>query len=60
MHATTLEGINALMQDWYELNDGRLLSPENKPSARGDTRRPIYKGGWVWNGIDHRKAYGFR
>ena len=43
------------MVDGYEVNDYRQPAPKNKPSSRGDTGRPIYKYGWVCNGIDHSR-----
>ena len=58
MHATTREDMNNLLACGYKVDDDRLPAPNNKPSARVDTDRPIYKDGWKFNGIDHRKASG--
>ena len=35
--------INVLLADGYKFNDDRLLEPEKKSSARGDTDLLIYK-----------------
>ena len=43
MHAMTQEDINSLLADGYEVNDGRLPDPKNKPSAIDDTEQPVYK-----------------
>ena len=43
INATTKEDINSLLGGWYEVDNYRLPSPKNKPSARGDTDQPVYK-----------------
>ena len=43
INATTQEYINAFMEYGYEVNNDRLPTLENKPSARGDTYQPVYK-----------------
>ena len=58
IYESTREGINALMVDGYTFDYDILPAPENKPSARGDTDRPVYKGTWKWNGIEHRRSSG--
>ena len=60
IHATTREDKNALLEDGYEVDDDRLPSPKNKPSATGDTDQPVYKEVWKWNGTDQRRAEGCR
>ena len=49
---TVESGINYLLVDGYEVNDNQQPAPENKPTDRGGTDRPIYKYGWTFNGID--------
>ena len=46
--------------DGYEVDDDKQPAPKNKPSARGNTDRSIYKEVLVWNGIDHRREVGYR
>ena len=58
IHATTQEDINALLSDGYEVDDDRLPAPKNKPIPTGDNDRPVYKEGWKWSGIDHRREAG--
>ena len=58
IHVMVREDTNALLVDGYEVKDGRQPVPEEKPSAGGDTDGPRYKYGWVWNGIDYRRASG--
>ena len=58
MQAITREYINALLVDGYEVSNYQQPVPGNKPSARGDTDRPVYKGTWKWNGIEHRRSSG--
>ena len=43
INVTTKEDINALLGDWYEVDNYRLPPPKNKPSARGDTDQLVYK-----------------
>ena len=45
IHVMVREDTNALLVDGYEVNDDQQPSPENKPSDRGNTDRPIYKYG---------------
>ena len=60
IHATTREDINALLADGYEVDDDRLPAPENTPRNTGKTDQPVYKEGWKWYGVDHRRASGCR
>ena len=53
MNATAWEDINFLLADGYEVDYYRLLYPEKKPSARGDTDQPVYKYIYDCNDIDH-------
>ena len=43
IHATTLEGINDLLDDGHEVDDDRLPANENKPIPTGNTDQPLYK-----------------
>ena len=56
IHETTQEGINDLLADGYEDDDDRLPAPEKKPSPTGNTDQPVYKEGWKWSGIYHRRS----
>ena len=60
MYETTQGDINSLLEYRYGVQHDRLPSPENKPSARGDTDKPIYKETWERNGIYHRRTSGFQ
>ena len=54
--AHTLGGINDLLSDGNEVDDERLPSIENKLIPTCNTDRPVYKEGWKWSGIYHRRA----
>ena len=54
IHATTWEDINSLLEDGYKVDNYRLPSQKNKPSAIVGTDQPLYKEVWSWNGIDHK------
>ena len=43
IHEKTQEDINAILPYGYEVNDDRLLDPENTPSATGNNDQPVYK-----------------
>ena len=59
VHKTTWEDVNSLLGGGYEVDDGILPSPKNKPSDRGDTDRTICKDGCNWNFTYHRRVAGF-
>ena len=46
VHSITWEDINTLLEYGYEVYNDILPSPDNKPSARRDTDRNIYKDVW--------------
>ena len=58
IHATNWEDINSLLAYGYEVDDDRLPAPENTPNNTGKTDKLLYKEGWKWNGIDHRREEG--
>ena len=39
-----------------KVDDDRLPYPKNKTSPTGDTEKSVYKEGWKWSGIHHRRA----
>ena len=43
INETTLEGINALLEDSYEVDDDRLPDTEKTPRNAGRTYQPVYK-----------------
>ena len=46
------------MEDFYEVDDDRILATEYKTSAACNTEQPVYKYGWKWNKIYHRREEG--
>ena len=54
------EDTNALLEDGYEVDDDILPATKNKPIPTGDTYRPVYKEGYKWSVIDHRRESGCR
>ena len=58
INENTQEDISAILANGYRVDDARLTEPDNKPSAGGDTDRPIYKYGWKCNGVKHRGGTG--
>ena len=58
MQKTTREDINALLEDGYEVYNDIIPGPENKPRNTGETYQPVYKDGWKWKGIDHKRESG--
>ena len=55
IYENTHEGINYLIYDGHEVDYDILPDPESKPSPTGDTDLPVYKEGWTFSGIDHRR-----
>ena len=58
MYEMAQEYINDILVYGYDGYDDQESEPDKKTSARHDIERPIYKEGWDWNGMDHRRSVG--
>ena len=60
INETTQEDINAHLAVGHEVDDDRLPDIENKPIPTRNTDLSVYKEGWKWSGIYHRKESDYR